>query len=422
MATASKDYAKLKDVSDVFTEETLKDILYKVYNGKEINVLSWDFADLNTKGDNYLSIVHKIKVTGTVDGEKVHVNLIVKGMPKNVGRRKTFRSAEFFNNEIEFYTKVISKFEEFIKEKGQMQVLCIPRHLASVTDGENDYIAMEDISFLGYKPISRQNFLNKDQCMMILKAIARFHAISFAYKDQKKEEFMEMIRNLHETYYTMNHWNWYKRFLENIVNINKNALALECPGSKAEKIYNSYTPYDFFKKAVEFCNCTYEPTSVVSQGDSWIPNFLAKPNQDEAIILDFQLARCSSPILDLSTFFYACTDKTMWDEQFDTLLKFYYDELSKTITLLGSNSENVYSWDTFMNEVKEKFVFGMIFTMEITPMCLLDDSDVFDLDLIKDNEAIDITDVWTLSNIKIQSGRVRLTNIIEHAVEKGFFK
>ncbi|KOC63170.1 hypothetical protein WH47_02679 [Habropoda laboriosa] len=405
MANTNKDYAKLKEVSDLFTEETLKDILYKVHNGKEINVLRWDFAQMNATGDNYLSTVYKIKVTGTVDGQEVHVNLVVKAMPKNIGRRNTFRSAEFFHNEIEFYTKVISKFEEFVKEKGQMQVLCIPRHLASVTDGENDYIAMEDVTFLGYKPISRQNFIDEDQCKTILKAIARFHAISFAYKDQKKEEFMEMVGNLHETYYTLEHWNWYKRFLENIVNINKNALALEC------------------KNAVEFCDCKYQLTSVVTQGDCWLPNFLAKETKEnEAVMLDFQLARCSSPILDLATFVYACTDKTMWDTQFDMLLKFYYDELSKTITLLGSNPENVYSWNTFMNEVKEKFVFGMIFTMEITPMCLLDDSDAFDLDLIKGDKAVDISDVWTLLNVKSQSGRLRLTNIIEHAVQKGFFK
>lgn len=78
---------------------------------------------------------------------------------------------------------------------------------------------------------------------------------------------------------------------------------------------------------------------------------IRKITEHEALILDFQLARCVSPVLDLSTTFYSCTDKALWDEKFDVLLQFYYNELFNTITLLGSNPRNIYSWDMFMNEV-----------------------------------------------------------------------
>lgn len=57
--------------------------------------------------------------------------------------------------------------------------------------------------------------------------------------------------------------------------------------------------------------------------------------------------------------------------------------------------------------------------MEIIPMALLDEA--FDLDLIKDDNGIDIADVWTLSYIKTKDGRLKLANIVVHAVEKGFF-
>ncbi|CAL7944211.1 unnamed protein product [Xylocopa violacea] len=421
MASIGKDYSKLKEVSDCFTEETLKNILNTVHNGKEINVLSWNFGEANAKGDNYLSTVNKIKVTGTIDGRQVEVNIVVKSLPKNVGRRKTYRSSEFFQNEIAFYTKVIPKFEKFLKEKNQIKVLCIPRHLASVMDGENDYIALEDVTVLGYEPIARQSCLDYDQCMMILKAIARFHAISFAYKDQQKEEFIEIAESLHETYFSAEHWNWYKRFNERLVDIAKNALTVEYPFSKAEKKFNAYKASDLFRKASELCDRKYKPTSVIVQGDSWIPNFMArKTEENEALILDFQLARCASPVLDLSTFIYSCIDKTIWNDKFDTLLKFYHTELCSTINLLGSNPENLYPWNTFMNEINEQFIYGLIFSLEVIPMSLLDGNDVFDLDLIKDDNAVDIADVWTLANIKSESGRIKLASIIIHAVQKGF--
>lgn len=100
----------------------------------------------------------------------------------------------------------------FVKEKNQPQALCIPRHLASVMDGENDFIALQDVTFLGYEVIGRQNSLDEEQFKMILKSIARFHAISFAFKDQNPHEFREVAEYLHETYYSNEHWNWYKRF------------------------------------------------------------------------------------------------------------------------------------------------------------------------------------------------------------------
>lgn len=54
-------------------------------------------------------------------------------------------------------------------------------------------------------------------------------------------------------------------------------------------------------------------------------------------------------------------------------------------------------------------------------MALLDESEVFDLDIIKDDNGVDIADVWTLSYIKTKAGRLKLANIVVHAVEKGFF-
>ncbi|OAD59667.1 hypothetical protein WN48_08775 [Eufriesea mexicana] len=383
MSCIDKDYAKLKEISECFTEETLQNILYTVYNGKEINILSWKLAEASAKGDNYLSDVNKIKITGTIDEKEVEVNLVVKSLPKNIGRRNTYRSPEFFHNENAFYTK----FQKFLTEKCQTQVLCIPRYFGSIIDGENDYIALQDVTVLGYKPIARQNCLTEDQCIMILKAIAKFHAISFAFKNQKKEKFMEIVTYLNETYFSIKHWQWYKRFFETIVDIAKNALAIEYPDSKAEKKFNSYKVEELFQKAVKLCDRKYESTSVIIQGDSWVPNYLVQQTKNEALMLDFQLARCASPILDISTCIYACTDKALWNEKFDTLLESYYAELCNTISLLVS---------------------------------LLDESDTLDLDNISDENGVDIADVWILSHIKSQSGRLRLANIIVHAVQKGF--
>jgi len=103
-----KNRVDLSEISNKFTKQVLTDILCKVHNGKEILLTDWNFGEGFAKGDSYLSTVNKGKVYGiTKDNLKQHVqvNFVVKSIPKNVGRKKTFRSAEFFCNEILFYTQ-----------------------------------------------------------------------------------------------------------------------------------------------------------------------------------------------------------------------------------------------------------------------------------------------------------------------------
>lgn len=421
----AKNYSLLEDVSKYFTEETLKEIMAMMCDGKNIEVLGWDFGDASAKGDSYLSTVNKIKVSGKVDGEEKQVSIVVKSLPNNMGRRRTYRSAEFFYNEITFYTKVIPKFEEFLKAKEQSQVLCVPRHLASVIDGENDFLALEDVSVIGFGPVSRLSGTSSDQCYMMLKAMAKFHAISFAYKDQKKAEFSQMQENLIETYFCNKHWGWYKNFHKKLVGIAIDALTKEYPDSAALKTFTSIPFGELFSRCAEFCGRRNAATSVINQGDSWAPNFLTRKTEEkqEALMLDFQLARCVSPVLDLSFCIYACTDKKLRDEAYDNMLDVYYNELAHTIKILGSNPEKIYSRDTFMTEVKQQSMFGMVFATEALPFSLLDETEAFDLDtLIKGDEAVDIATVWQLTNIQTQSGRRRLADVIVHAVDRGYLQ
>lgn len=72
-------------------------------------------------------------------------------------------------------------------------------------------------------------------------------------------------------------------------------------------------------------------------------------------------------------------------------------------------------------QLKDYFIVGLVFALEAIPFCLLDPSQAFDLDaIIKNDEAVDISDVWKLSNIKTSSGRQRLADVIVHAVENGY--
>lgn len=105
----SKDLSLLAGVSKFFTENTLKQIAAKQFNEsvEDIEILSWEFGDASNKGDSYLSTVDRVTVGCKVKNQVKEVKLVVKSLPNNKGRRKTYRSADFFRNEITFYSEVM---------------------------------------------------------------------------------------------------------------------------------------------------------------------------------------------------------------------------------------------------------------------------------------------------------------------------
>lgn len=110
------------------------------------------------------------------------------------------------------YTKVVSRFEKFTKSKDKSSLLCVPKCLAYFMDGVNDFIVLQDVSPMGFRQISRNNCLDYESCCSMLHAMAKFHAISFAFKDQKSDEFDKLKNSLIETYYSKPLWEWYERF------------------------------------------------------------------------------------------------------------------------------------------------------------------------------------------------------------------
>jgi len=149
-------FPSFADISAKFSEATLDEI---IRNAGGTRHTSYKFGPSGKKGDAYLSRVFRITVFGVRDSEQgkdeeeLKVGVIVKAMPDNLHRRRLFRSVIFFRNEINFYTKVLPAIEAFQKSREpapKKPFVEYPRCLASLCDGVNDFIALEDVGPKGY--------------------------------------------------------------------------------------------------------------------------------------------------------------------------------------------------------------------------------------------------------------------------------
>lgn len=128
-------------------------------------------------------------------------------MPQNEGRCKTFRSADFFRNECQFYEHVLPAMMEFQSNRGVLGTKAafteVPKCLFAFTDGEHDFIALEDLSPAGYSSAPRQEGIDFDHSRILMQTLGKFHAISLAIGDQDPELLQRMIDSLEVGFFTL---------------------------------------------------------------------------------------------------------------------------------------------------------------------------------------------------------------------------
>lgn len=179
---------------------------------------------------------------------------------------------------------------------------------------------------------SRKENLTADHVNLVMSALGKFHAISFAMKDQRPDKFNELAGSLDELFIRTNDENMSKI----MTMFTKPVLDLaESMGDKriADKVKAVYDG-DCVELMAETVDGTKaEPYSIICHGDCWNNNTMFKFDEAgkpvEVRLLDFQISRYASPVLDILYYIFCCTQKELRDQHYEGFLKVYHASLSK---------------------------------------------------------------------------------------------
>lgn len=199
------------------------------------------------------------------------------------------------------------------------------------------------------------------------------------------------------------------------------AVSKEFPDTKYERKMKEFAESAVFDRMIDFVKPS-EPYSVISNGDAWTNNFLflyEGPSAKDVRMIDFQLSRYGSPILDLSFFMYSVMTKELYDLHYRDLLNSYYGGLSNMVRDLGSNPDKIFPFEVFENEVKSVSTYGFGMSLESVPLSMMDESEAPDIDLIDGDDAVPLSKIWIVPRIENKDKRLRLANNIVHAVDSG---
>lgn len=212
-----------------------------------------------------------------------------------------------------------------------------PKSYAAVDVDLNEGLIFEDLSVRGFTTVDRhKEDITADHVYLVMKILGKFHAISFALKDQQPDKFNELTSNLSEVFVRKD-----DERLGEIINQHSEKLLKVVSGDKDDHLLTKVKKlcdkglYSSATDCLELEDTEF--ASVIGHGDIWQNNTMFRYEHNgkpiEVCLLDWQTSRHSSPVIDIVYFIFCCTTKTLRDAHYDNFLDTYYESLSEHIKM-----------------------------------------------------------------------------------------
>ena len=233
-------------------------------------------------GDGFQSLMISIDVTGkqTKNGipkENSTLAMICKMPPLSEIRRKEFDSNKVFEREVCAYEEILPIFSEFQREKGlsnEEGFYNYPKCYGTYSNAEKgDYaILMDDLRQQEYIMFNKFETLTFVHAKLVMKTLAKLHAISFALKNQRPDVFNKFENVKADGFRKMLDKPASVAFWKN--SFSKAISALD--DNETELINKMNKLRDNFAKEVLSCISmeANDPLGVICHGDCWNNNFL----------------------------------------------------------------------------------------------------------------------------------------------------
>ncbi|GJQ82634.1 hypothetical protein Trydic_g19652 [Trypoxylus dichotomus] len=271
---------------------------------------------------------------------------------------------KIYGNEIYFYDVVFPAYRKFLGEKDVQDGF---RHAPKCYGSSaKNVIALENIKDKGFTLFDRRTIMDDNHITLVLKTFAKFHATSFAFKDQDRENYDKLVAGWDgDVIGVLSKDSPIRKMWTNLIRDDLKKL----DPVKDREILDRCDAESLANFIIDIRQCRDE-NSIFTQGDCWCNNMMFKyengnkTNPMDIMLVDWQLFRPLSPVFDISYFFYTIASEASL-AKLDSYLETYYGELTDQLKRMGSDPEVVYPKKIFYKEWKQycKFGFGMAFML-----------------------------------------------------------
>lgn len=145
-----------------------------------------------------------------------------------------------------------------------------PHFMHGSLQESKEYLILSDLKREGYWNPHRSTSLNLHQCKLVLATMAKFHAISYAFKDQYPEQFSELTSKLIETMFAEPIPQEMESFLARKILYGLGTLT-----DPDDKKYRNHLEQFGKNFAENMISCVHvKDFGTICHGDSWISNLI----------------------------------------------------------------------------------------------------------------------------------------------------
>lgn len=328
------------------TDSYLEDILKKYLKDENVKIHNVDIKPATANGENYASVMSRIKVkyTGSKRNKELQeITFIMKySYESDPFVAQIMAGYDVYNTEMKMYEEILPQLADILQQVGGDTEKVFAQTLK--VDFEKSAIIFEDLTVKNYVLADRLKGLDMIHARMVMQKLAKFHAAG-AVLNQKLngqlEKFDRGIFNRHTRAFAV--------VFEYLIEVCAK-FALKSPelGTYYHDKLMKLKPYvvDYATRAY---NSNPKHFYTLCHGDLWVNNMMMlydspAPNKEKSLkdvlLIDFQLCNWSSPAVDLHYFLQTSLEpKLQLDvHAIDALVQCYHSTLASTLKKLNYNS------------------------------------------------------------------------------------
>lgn len=317
---------------------------------------------LTAPGEHYGSIMLALDLLIRKDNLEEELKLVAKFLPASEMLRAAFDTAVTFKKEVIAYTKIIPAFVQLQKEQGVPSdelINIFPKCYGARLNLDKNQNAVDDDAVLifenlkvqGYDTYNRYLGIDLDASKVVLRDLAKFHAIGIAMKLLKPDDFQEvvgpcLVRNKGMDFVTPE---IDASFKYSVVTV---ASTIPEIAQYVERIDRAF---EESKKNFKSDKQPRPQWGTLNHGDYWVNNTMIKkdinnkPIQNK--IIDLQILEYDSAVHDLIFFLFTSVDNEILSQHYEELLKTYHNSFLKTINQFNVDTDH-YTWEEFLKEIE----------------------------------------------------------------------
>ncbi|PSN54458.1 hypothetical protein C0J52_06682 [Blattella germanica] len=346
------------------------------FGASDFQVMSCTIASLKLGDDHFTSDTFFINVKiKRPDETSENHDMLVKLTPNSKAFRDYMQTEIRFFNETLLYTEVVPNIEKFVKTRGQSispDYDVFPKcYYANCTE-EEGVVVLEDLRPHGFSVCEERVVLDYDHCLILIEALGRFHAISYAMKEITPSSFFPIMQKFKQ--FDMGEGDFFKITLSRVTTYLERTQELDMDTFNRFK-ERIKEPMKMYLSLLE----PQEPLAVLCHGDFCRNNVFFKYDNDKKPIdvkfFDFQAAKYASPAIDLTFFIFMNTTSDFRNKHLNTMLTAYHRALLHSlVSILGRSEEELgakYPFELFQKEFRDYAYYGLMICSFFLPQMLI---------------------------------------------------